>query len=99
MYIEERTMAPLKFHQFRSMLDCAINNRVGLGVKVFRKELCEKSRGDWSKFGRLRISESTSVEGETHLKDYWATCRDSAYQGREIKIPGVILPVNFLNSA
>jgi hypothetical protein len=39
MYREERTMAPLKLHQLRSMLDCAINNRVGLGVKVFGKEL------------------------------------------------------------
>ena len=94
MYREERTMAPLKLHQFRSMLDCAIDDCISFRVKVFRKELCEKSRGDWSKFGRLRISESTLDEGKPHLKDYWATCCDSSNQGREVEIPRVVLLVS-----
>jgi hypothetical protein len=46
-------MSPLKLHQFRSMLDCAIDDSIGLGVKIFRKELGEKSGRDWSKFRRL----------------------------------------------
>jgi len=56
-------MAPLKLHQFRSMLDCAINNRIGLGVKIFGEKLGEKRRGNWSKLRRLRISEDARIPG------------------------------------
>jgi hypothetical protein len=40
------------------MLDCAIDDCISFGVKVFGKKLGEKSRGDWSKFGRLFINKS-----------------------------------------
>lgn len=39
---EERTVAPLKLHQLRSMLDRAIDDCIGLGVEVFGKELGEE---------------------------------------------------------
>jgi hypothetical protein len=57
LYHKQRTMAPLQLHQLRSMLDCAIDDCVGLGVEVFGEKLGEKRRGDWSKFGRLCISD------------------------------------------
>jgi hypothetical protein len=57
-------MSPLKLHQFRSMLDCAIDDSIGLGVKIFRKELGEKSGRDWSKFGRLLISENPWIRDD-----------------------------------
>lgn len=42
LHREERTVAPLKLHQLRSMLDRAIDDCIGLGVEVFGKKLGKK---------------------------------------------------------